>query len=169
MKAFLSGGVDTFPDNADAVHRTGRDGRTDERRQQYGVRVKFPLRERFAQTADVVRRRAATSADNRRVWQTVRQCRREILRPHVVLSGYGVGQSGVRLCDDRKARIFRELPQERRHTVRACGAVQADGVRAQSLQRPGHRRHRTARERPARLVKGHRDEYGKVCILLDRQ
>ena len=170
LEPLFAGGVDALADDPHAVQPQRLRGGANKR---HGVIV--PLGRRFAlqrrrHGPDIGRGRAAAAAEQRDAQvQAGGQGRREGLRSHVVVAVHRVRQARVGLGDHRQAGVFAYLFQHGSQHIRPQGAVEADGVRPQALQRPGHGGHGAAGEGAAPGLKGHGDEGRQVRVLLHRQ
>ena len=113
--------------------------------------------------------RSATTADDARSrFHKAGGMLGELLRRQIVTS-VGAGNTGVRLRDDGKRRVFSHFGYDRNEFVGSHGTVDAYRVRAERGQAYSRGRNITARKSPPVLLKCHGHEHGKRCCFLRRQ
>ena len=107
----------------------------------------------FGDGADVVRRRAAASADDvdDAISGEVADLRGHRLRAFVILAER-VGQAGVRIGANERVRGLGDLGQMLAHGARAEGAIETDGERARVAHRMPERGRRLAGKRAPRTI-----------------
>ena len=117
------------------------------------------------------RRTAAASYDAHALADGLLRVSAERLGRDVIdrLSVLQPGQSGVRLEDDRKRRLFQILFRDGKQCVRTQGAVHTHGGHAQAFQHRRHHRGIRAGQQPSVLAVGVGGKDGKIRVLFRRQ
>ena len=170
LEPLLAGGVDPLPDGAHPVNPQGDGGGAQKGDGPVRPADGGPARQNLPHPADVVRRGAAAAAeDGHTRLPAGEQGLGEGLRIHVVMAVHRVGQASVGLGDHRQTGACAQLLHQREQQIRPQGAVQADGVGPQALQRAGHGGDGAAGEGAPAGLKGQGDQDRQIGVLLDSQ
>ena len=126
----------------------------------------------FCKQSDVLRRRAAAAAENRRAFlRKALHVRVKFLRPHGVrgLAVHGNRQTGVRVDDNGQIRQRQHFIDKAFHLLRTEAAVDAHRVRTEALRQQQCRRDVAARQELSRAVKRKRYNDRQVTVFLCRK
>jgi len=174
LQGLFSGGIDSFADHKKrfADIELQKPARRTERRHRHAAGPgRFSFSDRAGQRGDMIRRGAAAAAQKRRAR------RRQLFgeggerrRVHVKHGPVALepGHPGVGLGQERHGRVRPHRGDEIHHLFGAGGAVAADGVCPQALQRDQRGRRRRAAQRvPVRFIR-HGNQRKDVRQLLHR-
>ena len=170
LEPLFAGGIDALANDPDAVQFRHTGGAADA---VTGFGLALPrclVRQTAGQRLDEIRAGAAAAPqDGHAQVGKGLHLPGKLLRGDLILVGHRVRQTGVGLDNNRQIRPLHQFLRQWQNLLGAQGAVDADGVHAQSLQGEGHSRNRAAGKGAVVLLKGHGHIDGQITALLGGQ
>ena len=167
LQPLLARRIDALSDDIDLAILCDASGRSEPLAFLPCGTVCCPTRHRLREAADKVRIGAAAAAENEcPALGKVQHLRPEHLRRHLVGTRARVGETCIRLDDDRQVRPLHHLCDDGAKLRRTERAVDTECSDAERIQRHGHGGHRSTEEGAAVLLEGHRHPDGQLRMFL---